>query len=112
MNHFMRNKKTLKKCSVVCTLETKTESLLNEPIYNDKIIYFILPSKVVVDETLYDTYGIGAYSNEMVVDYVSDLSPDFQKVKLLVDLCNKEALPLMHLKDVAENFIEVQHAFF
>ena len=108
MNHFKCKEKILKKCSIVCMLKTKLINLHNSTKHKDEIIYFILPSKVVVEETLYNTYGIGAYSDGMVVDYIPDLSPLFDKVKSLVNLCNEEKLSLIHLRDVVEDFINAQ----
>lgn len=77
-----------------------------EKIYDsDKVLYFILPSKVTVEGITYDTYGIGAIENNIAVDYILDLSTDFDSVKAFVDLCNANELSLIHLKDVAEDFL-------
>ena len=104
MNPLNHKEKLLEKCSVACTLITKRIHL-HSPLHEDEIIYFVLPGKVVVDEILHDTYGIGAYSEGTVVDQISDLSPSFDKVKALVNLCNEQKLSLIHLRDVAEDFI-------
>ena len=112
MNHFKHKEKTLKSHSILDKLKTRLKNLLDYPTRKDEVIYFVLPGKVVVNETLHDTYGIGAFLDGMVVDYVSDISFVFENVKLLVDLCNKEELPLIYLRDVTKNFINAQHLFF
>ncbi len=72
---------------------------------NNRVLYFTLPSKVTIECITYDTYGIGAIKNDVVVDYISDLSTDLDRVKSFVELCNINGLSLNHLRDVAEDFL-------
>lgn len=56
-------------------------------------------------------YGIAALIRERgvetVVEEYRDISPDFEKVKAFVKLCNRERLSLIHLADVTEDFVSV-----
>lgn len=70
-----------------------------------KILYFLMPSKVKIDGIIYDTYGIGVIKNNIVIDYILDLSTDFESVKNLVDLCNVNEVSLIHFKDVINDFL-------
>lgn len=71
---------------------------------NNGVLYFTLPSKVTVEDITYNTYGIGAIKNNVIVDYVLDLSTDFESVKSFVNLCNINELSLIHLRDATEDF--------
>ena len=39
------------------------------------------------------------------MDYILDISIDFNEVRELVKLCNDEGLSLIHLRDVVEDVI-------
>lgn len=71
--------------------------------------------KYVLIETLYHNgtfsrkcYGIAAIStldNISVLAEVSDLSIKLEDVKQLVNLCNKEMLDIIHLENVACDYL-------
>lgn len=95
-NNFMLNKLSLSSIGITDIQKSLT---------NDDVLYFILPSKVNIEDTTYDTYGIGAIENNIVVDYILDLSTDYEDVKSFINLCNTNKLSLIHLKDAVENFL-------
>ena len=72
---------------------------------NNGVFYFIIPSKINIENVTYDTYGIGAIENNIIVDYILDLSIEFERVKSFVNMCNDNELSLIHLKDVVEDFL-------
>lgn len=88
-------------------LSSRMGTTLQQLLGYNEISYFVLPSKVVVEGVTYNTYGIGAIKGYIVVGYILDLSTDFDKVKQFVKLCNDEGLSLIHLKDVAEDFVNI-----
>ncbi len=57
------------------------------------------------------SYGIAAYAHEAetqtatVVASVHDLSASFAEVLALTELCNRQDLSVLHLRDVAEDFL-------
>ena len=56
-------------------------------------------------------YGIAAitkeHGTETLIEEYHDMSHDRERIKELVKLCNKEGLSLIHLADVAEDFVSV-----
>lgn len=50
-------------------------------------------------------YGIAAAEDEKILESVCDLTPDLERIERLVRLCNEHKLELVHLKDVAEDFV-------
>lgn len=65
--------------------------------------YILITTKISIDGVKMNTYGIGAIRNGVMVKSVPDVSLDYDKVKAVVDLCNKEKLELCHLTAVAED---------
>ncbi len=56
----------------------------------------------------YKTYGIlaiGKSTNKQVEHFVSDVSPDRERLAAFVDLCNKQKLDICHLHDAVEDFL-------
>ena len=57
------------------------------------------------------TYGIAAYnvanaeSSTVIVASVSDITIDRKRLEALVELCNREKLSPIHLKNVVEDFL-------
>ncbi len=86
-------------------LSSRMGTTLPQLLRHNEILYFVLPSKIEIEGVVYNTYGIGAIEDYTVVDYILDLSTDFDRVKQFVKLCNDEGLSLIHLRDVAEDFI-------
>lgn len=90
------------------TLASSSENLsLQKTLDNNEVLYFVLACEVNIEGILYNTYGIGAVKNNILVDYILDLSIDFKKVKSFVNLCNENNLSLIHFKDVAEDLLIV-----
>ncbi len=110
MISYKYDEKTFKEYGVITYnslifLSAKIKEILQPHIKNDSVFYFTLSSKVEIEDVTYDTYGIGAIKNGEIADYILDLSTEFENVKSLVDLCNNKELSLIHLRDVAEDFI-------
>ncbi len=58
-------------------------------------------------ETEYVTYGIAVKNENSVVATVSDISTDKAKVLALAELCNRQKLHPMQLKEVVEDMLDV-----
>ena len=74
----------------------------------NNIKYFIVESNLSSNEIPLITYGIAAYdpvSPLTVVARISDITSDKKRLEILVDLCNREKLSLVHLNDVVEDFL-------
>lgn len=67
--------------------------------------YFLVESKIENEGVVHYTYGIGFVENNILVDYVLDISTDFEKVKAFVDLCNFEKLSSVHFRDAVDDFV-------
>lgn len=78
---------------------------LSELFNHNQVTYFVFPSTEKVEEFEYATYGIGALCDNTMITYISDISNDYNKVKILVELCNSENLSLDHLYDIAEDAV-------
>lgn len=59
-------------------------------------------------ETNNPSYGIYVSQNGRLVDYALNLSKNYEEVKSLVVLCNKEDLHLVHFRDVLEDFFWIK----
>lgn len=78
---------------------------LSDLLNPSEVLYLVLPSKIVIEDETYDTYGIGVVVDYILEDYILDISVDFEKVYHLVKLCNEEDLSAIHLRDVVEDFL-------
>lgn len=67
------------------------------------ITYCLIPTPMCINDKEVTTYGIGALQNNIMIDYVVDISDDYNKIFSLVELCNEEGLDPIHLRDIAEN---------
>ena len=79
------------------------ESVANLLTKDDVITYCLIPTPMCINGKEVTTYGIGALQNNIMVDYVVDISADYNKIFSLVELCNEEELDPIHLHDIAEN---------
>lgn len=78
---------------------------IGELLSQDGITYFVYPSEIVVEDVRATTYGIGVLIDNTLVDYILDVSLDFDKIKTLVSLLNLEELEPIHLKDIVEDVV-------
>ena len=69
------------------------------------ITYIINETAMTVNEKTEISYGISCLEDGHEIESINDLSPDHNKVKQLVDTCNKLKLDPVHLNDVAEDCI-------
>lgn len=67
------------------------------------VTYYIFPSKIILEETEYTTYGIAAVKNGFLTDYILDITSNLPTITALVGLCNEQGLSPIHLRDVAED---------
>ena len=86
-------------------LATQMGIELSDLLSSPQITYFVIPEEMEVDGEIHTTYGIGAICNDVLVENISDVSTELNKIKNFVQLCNKENLSLTHLKDVVEDFL-------
>ena len=78
---------------------------LSDIFKSESVTYCVVPSQICIEDEEYITYGIGAIEQDVMVDYILDISTDFDKIKELVELCNDEDLSLIHLRDIAEDAV-------
>ncbi len=76
---------------------------ISELFKENKIEYIIYPSTEEVENESYPTYGIAAMMDNVIVDYIPDVTPDFDTISKLVEKCNAEELALEHMRDVSED---------
>ena len=58
-------------------------------------------------ETEYVTYGIAVKLEDSIINSVSDISTDEAKVLALAELCNRQNLHPMQLKEVVEDILDI-----
>ena len=52
------------------------------------------------------SYGIAVCDGEQtVLETIADISPNYEAIENLVNLCNKESLSPCHLNDVVRDFL-------
>lgn len=71
----------------------------------DQLTYCLIPTSVCINDIETTTYGIGALKNNIMIDYILDISDDYNKILSLAEVCTEEKLEPIHLKDVVENFL-------
>lgn len=81
------------------------ESVADLLTLNDEITYCLIPTSVCINDIETTTYGIGALKNNIMIDYILDISDDYNKILSLAEVCTEEKLEPIHLKDVVENFL-------
>lgn len=75
------------------------------------VTYAVAEEKYALGEERRTSYGIVAYSNAeqygtaTIVASVHDITSDKQRLRRLVDDCNRLKLSTMHLHDVVEDFL-------
>lgn len=67
--------------------------------------YCLIPTIVCVNEVDVLTYGIGVLKNNVMLEYVLDISDDHNAVYALMELCDKGQVDPIHLKEIVENFL-------
>ena len=60
--------------------------------------------KININES--KSYGIAVCDEEQtVLETIADISPNYEAIEKLVNLCNKESLSPCHLNDVVRDFL-------
>ena len=81
--------------------ETVSELLENPELYS----YCLIPTQEYINDTEVTTYGIGVIKNHIMLEYVLDISDDYNAVVSLLNLCDEGQAEPIHLKDIVENFL-------
>lgn len=68
-------------------------------------LYCLIPTEICINERKTTTYGIGVVKNMLMLNYILDISEDYNKILSLVERCNTEKLDPIHLRDVVENIL-------
>ena len=73
--------------------------------------YRYVPVKELLknEETDYVSYGISVLTADEEVDFISDVSTDFDEVTRIAERCTEEQLAPEHLKDVIEDFLNSEN---
>lgn len=71
-----------------------------------KYKYITVESTYKININERKSYGIAVCDAEQtVLETISDISPDYEAIEKLVNLCNKESLSPCHLNDVVRDFL-------
>lgn len=81
--------------------ETVSE-LLQSP---DLFTYCLIPTPICINDKDIVTYGIGIIKNHIMLDFILDISDDYNAVLSLMKLCDNGQAHPVHLKDIVENFL-------
>ena len=68
--------------------------------------YKTIESTVIIDDTAYTTYGIAYVINDTDTETIFDISLDKSYVESISKLLNDNSIPLVHFKDIVEDYIE------
>lgn len=79
------------------------ETVANLLTPDTEVTYCLIPTQMCINDKEIITYGIGALQNNIMLDYILDISDDYNRIFSLVQLCNEEQLEPIHLQDIAEN---------
>jgi len=72
-------------------------------IEEKRLTYCLIPTPMCINDKAVITYGIGVLQGNIMLDYIMDISDDYNKMLYLVERCNEGKLDPIHLKDIAEN---------
>lgn len=81
--------------------ETVSELLTD----TQKITYCLIPSTVCINDEEIITYGIAALQGNIILDYIMDISDEYNSVLSLAELCTEEELDPIHIEDVVRDFL-------
>ena len=81
--------------------ETISQLLENPELYT----YCLIPTTICINDEDVLTYGIGVLKNNVMLEYVLDISNDHNAVYALMELCDKGQVEPIHLKDIVENYL-------
>ncbi len=71
-----------------------------------KYKYITVESIYKINANERKSYGIAICDGEQtVLETISDISPNYEAIEKLVNLCNKESLSPCHLNDVVRDFL-------
>ena len=70
-----------------------------------KITYCLIPSTVRLNDEDVITYGIAALQGNIILDYILDVSDEYNSVLSLAELCTEEELDPIHIEDVVRDFL-------
>ncbi len=72
----------------------------------EKYTYCLIPATICIDDADVLTFGIGVLKNNVMLEYILDISDDHNAVLALLKLCEEGQLEPIHLKDIVENFLD------
>ena len=70
-----------------------------------KITYCLIPSTVCINNEEIVTYGIATLQGNIILDYILDVSDEYNSVLSLAELCTEEELDPIHIEDVVRDFL-------
>ncbi len=70
-----------------------------------KCNFKVVPSREVIENKEYETYGISAICNGVEISRINSISPNREEIESLAQICNDFALDSEHLKNIVEDFI-------
>jgi hypothetical protein len=71
-----------------------------------KYCYTVIEETMLTDESReYLAYGVRASLGDTEIATVSDVTTDGVSLTALVKLCNEEALDIIHMEDVIQDFL-------
>lgn len=85
--------------------EKQTLSKVREVRYR----YIPVEEMLKNEETDYVSYGISVRAADDEVDFISDVSTDFEEVTHLAEQCTAQQLAPEHLRDVIEDFLNSEN---
>lgn len=81
--------------------ETISQLLENPELYT----YCLIPTTICVNDIDVLTYGIGVLKNNVMLEYVLDISDDHNAIYALMEKCKAGQVEPIHLKDIVENYL-------
>lgn len=64
------------------------------------------------EEGTKEVYGISAYDeNGAEIFTMNDITCDGEALKELIDVCNRSGLSIVHIRDIINDFVELQGSY-
>lgn len=84
-------------------LSARMDKSISELLTPGDVKYILVPSTLTTYGLTETIYGIAAIDRDIMVDYIPNISKDYNKVLSAVRLFNEEELFLCHFREVIES---------
>ena len=81
------------------------ESVADLLTETDQLTYCLIPTPICINDIEITTYGIGVLQGNIMLNFILDVSDDYNKMLSLVELCTEQKLDPIHLRSVVDDIL-------